>query len=526
MSTRSFARVSLRTGVCAVSAALLVPVTAQATSFGPGSPGIGDPYYPTYGNGGYDVSHYAIHDAYDPGTGRLTGRTVITARATQGLSRFDLDFLLPVRSVSVNGRAASGIRQYKVHTPKTSYGGELVVTPKKKIRSGDRMRIVVRYAGKPGSTTVGGFSPWYTTPTGAVVADEAEASDWWFPANDHPLDKASYDVSLTVPRGLKAISNGRQVATVQHPARQATTFRWQERRPMATYLAFAAIGDYDVHRSTTAGGLPVVEAYENGGSSTRAAMDRARSDVSRTAGVVDWLSRQWGPYPFGAVGGVVPAKDMGYALETQTRPTYGLDFWEGGGSSIYVVVHENAHQWFGDSVSVHHWRNIWLNEGFAGFSEWLWSEKHGDGSAQSIFDATYAAHPADDPFWTIPVANPSPAHLFADPVYDRGAMTLQALRNRIGDPAFFQLMRDWAAGHRYGNGTTGQFTRLAERISGQDLGAFFRAWLHAKTKPAPTAQNGFPQAGAAALRPATAPTPASLPEIRRVTAYLSAHRMR
>ncbi len=496
--------------------ALVVPAMAAASPAAPqpGSPGIGDPYYPKYGNGGYDVSHYKIAIDYDPATGLLTGTTTITAEATQALSSFDLDFLLRATSVTVNGQAAK-TSQYVVDTPAHNYGGELVVTPKKAIAKNSALNIRVEYAGVPAQTMVGGFSPWFPTPTGAVIADEAEASAWWFPANDHPLDKATYDVSTTVPSGLQVLGNGQLVSQVNRQG--ATTWRWRENKPMATYLAFVAIGKYTVTTGTTAGGIPYTNAIAQ-----QDVPPAAAGDIARIPEVLDWLTRQWGPYPFDSAGGVVPDLAFGYALETQTRPVYATDFWQDG-SDIYVVVHENAHQWFGDSVSVHHWQDIWLNEGFAGFSEWLWSEQHGDGTAQQIFESTYASHPADDAFWQIRVSDPSAAHLFADPVYDRGAMTLQALRNRIGDAAFFQLMRDWARDHRYGNATTAQFEALAERLSGQDLRDFFNVWLVSADKPAPTAENGFPPAAQAAAKAgARVPVPASLPKIERVERALAA----
>ncbi|GMA85458.1 hypothetical protein GCM10025868_07080 [Angustibacter aerolatus] len=192
----------------------------------------------------------------------------------------------------------------------------------------------------------------------------------------------------------------------------------------------------------------------------------AKADLKQTPAVLTWLSKQWGRYPFDAIGGVAPAAAFGFALENQTRPVYTRDFWSEG-SNIYVIVHEQAHQWFGDSVSVDRWRDIWLNEGFASFSEWLYSEQHGDGTAQQIFDATYAVHPSSDPFWRLAVGDPGKGHEFDAAVYDRGAMTLQALRNRIGDKAFTTVMRTWAKDRRYGNGRVSQFKALAEQVSHQ-----------------------------------------------------------
>ena len=161
---------------------------------------------------------------------------------------------------------------------------------------------------------------------------------------------------------------------------------------MTTYLAFFVAGQFDITRSTTRSGLPVINAIaSNGGREGRL----AARDLARTPEVVSWNARQWGPYPFDAMGGVAPAADFGFALENQTRPVYTRGFWSGG-SNIYVVVHELAHQWYGDSVAVRNWRDIWLNEGFATFATWLWSEQHGEGSARQIFKAYYRASLAID----------------------------------------------------------------------------------------------------------------------------------
>ena len=213
----------------------------------------------------------------------------------------------------------------------------------------------------------------------------------------------------------------------------------------------------------------------------------ARASIERTAEIVDWESGIFGPYPFEAQGGVAaPIDGIGFALETQTRPVYGPGFWRRG-SNAYVIVHENAHQWFGDSVSVADWSDIWLNEGFASYAEWLWSEEQGEGTAQELFDFTYASYPADSDFWQVLPGDPGAGDIFADAVYDRGAMALHQIRLAVGDEAFFRILPAWTAEHRYGNGTIAQFQALAERISGRDLDAVFTTWLFTAGRPEPAA---------------------------------------
>ncbi|GIF13560.1 M1 family metallopeptidase [Actinoplanes teichomyceticus] len=438
----------------------------------PGAAGAGDTYYPDYGNGGYDVAHYDIRLRYTPATDRLTGTTTILATATQDLSRLNLDFLLDVSSVQVNNRPA-GFAREGAH--------ELVVTPARSITAGAAITIVVQYSGVPSSKAVDGFTAWERTADGALAVGEPEIAWWWYPSNDHPSDKATFDVSVSVPDGVEAISNGVQPRPPVRETLGYTRWSWRSLKPQATYLTFLTVGQYDVTTDTAADGTTVYNAYSQ--LLPADLRDAAQASVERTAEIVDWGSTVFGPYPFEARGGVVlPPGELGFALENQTRPIYSAGFFRRG-SNPAVIVHENAHQWFGDSVSVRSWQHTWLNEGFASYAEWLWSEKTDEGTAQEIFDYLYATSPDDAPIWTTAPADPGVAQLFGDAVYDRGAMTLHQLRTAVGDEDFFEIVRTWTAQHRYGDATTEQFTALAEQISGKDLHALFQAWLYTPAKP-------------------------------------------
>ncbi|MDE9365121.1 M1 family metallopeptidase [Luteipulveratus sp. YIM 133132] len=470
--------------------------TALAAPADVGAPGIGDPYYKNYGNGGYDVGHYGINVAYDPSSDLLTGTTTITATATQDLRRFNLDFVLKASAVTVNGAPARF----------SASSHELTVTPATPVTSGGAMTIVVTYAGVPSKVSDNGIRPWVKTADGAVAVGEPEIAAWWYPSNDHPRDKATFDVRATVPKGVEALSNG-LVKRITY-GKTTDTWVWRSAKPQATYLTFLAVGQFDVTQGTSASGLPWINAVASNGGQEGT---YAKADLARTPEVIDWHTRAWGKYPFEATGGVAPAADFGFALENQTRPVYTRGFWRNG-PNIYVVVHEQGHQWYGDGVSVHNWKDIWLNEGFATFTTWYWSETHGEGTGQQILQEVYGI-PATDAFWSTVIGDPGAGNEFDGAVYDRGAATLQALRNRIGDPAFFQVMRTWAAKHRYGNAQIADFIALAERVSGQDLGRFFHHWLYTGTKPAATAENGLDGVSPTAARVAA---PKSLDKIRAV----------
>ncbi|KOU69296.1 metallopeptidase [Streptomyces sp. MMG1533] len=428
-----------------------------------GTSGVGDPYFPLAGNGGYDVGHYDLTLRYDPDSGRLAGKAVLTARATQRLTRFDLD---------LNGLKVTGLTVDHVKADHTRDGQELVVTPRHALRQGRKFRITVTYEGKPGPVTDpdGSLDGWIPTDDGAFVAGEPQGAMTWFPANSHPTDKASYDFTITVPKGRTAVANG--VFLGERTAHGQTTFRWRQREPMAAYLATATVGKFEVKQYTTRDGVRVYDAVD-----PREA-EAAAPVLKQLPSVLEWESKLFGPYPFRAAGSIVDrAPNVGYALETQTRPVYDA------APDLSTLVHESAHQWFGDSVTLTSWKEIWLNEGFATYTEWLYGEQHGGKTAQQTFDALYA-RPASDGLWEFPPGDPgSGANIFGTPVYDRGAMTLHVLRKAVGDRVFFRILRAWAAEHRAGHGTTPQFVRLAERESGKDLGALFRTWLYTEGKP-------------------------------------------
>ncbi|WP_420492958.1 M1 family metallopeptidase [Kitasatospora camelliae] len=468
------------TAAAAAATLLLLADPAAAAAPTPGAAGAGDAYYPTYGNGGYDVSHYDIRLRYQPETDQLQGTTTILATATENLSRFNLDFALDVDEVLVNGRPAA----YR-----STGEQELEVTPAAPLARGSRATVVVRYRGVPSKTVRYGFNAWLRTPDGGVIAGEPEGAWWWFPSNDHPFDKATFDVSVAVPDGTQAISNGTLVS--QRSELGWTRYNWRQTKPQATYLATLAVGKFDITTGTSPSGIPVVNAYSKDLGDNDGA---ARASVERTGEIVDWLSGYLGPYPFTSAGGYVPNVTTRYALESQTRVFYSPRQFANG-SNTSVVVHELAHQWYGDSVSVQRWSDIWLNEGFARYAQWLWSESEGEGTAQELADWVYASHPAEDPFWTVKPGDPGPDEQFALPVYDRGAVAVHALRNTVGDQKFFEILRGWPAERRFGNATVADFRAYAEKTAGRSLAEVFDTWLFTAAKPAaptvPTGSVGF-----------------------------------
>jgi aminopeptidase N len=440
---------------------LLLPAAAAARGYSPGAPGSGDPFFPLAGNGGYDVTHYGLTLAYVPGTNRLQGHVTIAATATQDLTQFDLDLRgFSVSKVLVDARPATFVR----------FGQELVITPAASLIAAASFQVKVYYAGRPRVVTDpdGSIEGWVPTDDGAFVVGEPQGSPGWYPANDSPLDKATFDFAITVPRGLKVMANGVLVSHTTSGTK--TTWRWHEGDSMAPYLATATLGRFDLTQYKV-DGIPAYVAVDPKLSS--------RHVLSKLPAMVRFYSSVYGPYPFDAVGAIVDrAPRVGYSLETQTKPVFDQMPDEA------TLAHELSHMWYGDSVTLSQWPDIWLHEGFATFSQWIWSGHEGHGSAASIFDEAYKAPADNTKFWNPPPGDPgSPVNLFDGTIYMRGAMTLQALREKVGNATFFAIMRAWAQDNRYGNVTTPEFIALAEQQSGMDLDAFFQAWLYQEGKP-------------------------------------------
>ncbi|MEY9965778.1 aminopeptidase N [Streptacidiphilus sp. MAP12-16] len=445
--------------------AALLAGASQGGGGTPGAPTAGDPYFPQSGDGGYHVVHYGLTLGYTPGTRNLTGTAQLTSTAAQDLSSFDLDLSgLTVSSVLVDGRPAAVRRD----------GVKLQITPAQTLPDGATFHTTVVYAGVPENVTDpdGSADGWIAQPDGSVfVAGEPQGAMTWFPTNGHPIDKSTYDISVTVPNGWTAVANGR--LRFQCSIGGRTTFAWRESQPMAAYLATASIGRFQVSQYWTAGGLPVYTAVDPAEAAAAAPV------LAQLPDVISWETTLFGRYPFDAAGAIVAhAPKIGYALETQTRPVYA------SAPDIDTLVHETAHQWYGDSVSLNRWKDIWLNEGFATYTEWLWDAQHGGPSTKQRFARDYAL-PATNELWSFPAGDPgSAAHLFATPPYERGAMVLQKLRETVGDPIFFLILRTWADDHRYGHGDTAQFVQLSAKLSGQNLDAMFATWLYGQGKPA------------------------------------------
>jgi aminopeptidase N len=447
--------------VALTAGALVFAAPASAADVGAGPLTSGDSLFPHQGNGGYNAQSYHLDLTYVRHGHALKGLTTMTARARQDLTSFGLDLEgLHVSRVWVNGARASFHRG----------SDKLVVTPVRELRIGSIFTTRIQYAGVPRTHVDpdGSSEGWIPTADGVVALNEPVGAMTWFPNNNTPRDKARYRFTIHAPKGLEVASNGRLVRrTTKHGI---GTWHYVMAKPMASYLAFLAIGQFKIHHSKTSDGIRLL-------SFTDPKVPTPTAALKKLPGILHWLQTQFGPYPFADAGFVDDKIGVDYALETQTRPTFD------GTVPITDLVHELAHQWFGDAVTPADWGDIWLNEGFATYTEWLWAARTGESTADQ-FTQLLAAHPADDSFWQTPPQDlGDPANLFGNAVYERGAMTLEALRETIGDVAFDTTMRQWYAGRRGQSASTAEFIDLAEQTSGQDLTSFFHNWLDQPARP-------------------------------------------
>ena len=357
-------------------------------------------------------------------------------------------------------------------------GERLVVDLAKEAAPGTQLVIVVRYGGHPRPVVDRhlGDAGWEELTDGVIVAAQPHGSPTWFPCNDRPDDKASYRISIGADAGYTVVSNGRLVDRRRHGSSESWVFEQAE--PMSTYLATVQIGHYrdwpPPETALTDVPLRICGPADLDPADFTAAFGQQRS-------MLEVFTRLFGPYPFAGYTVVVTGDDLEIPLESQTLSTFGRNYVRGDWGATRLIAHELAHQWFGNSVTLARWQDIWLHEGFACYSEWLWSEESGQESAAHHAEVHWKR--LDESDQDLFLADPGPDLMFDDRVYKRGALTLHALRTEVGDDAFFALLRRWVADHAGGSVTTDDFLDAATRHTGADVKALLGPWLFERPLP-------------------------------------------
>ena len=446
------------------------PATSEPEAQPPEPPdpeGVGDSFYPKLGNPGYDVLHYDIELDVDPAVNTISALTAITARATEALAAFNLDLSgLEVQSVTVDGADAGFSRS----------GHELTVEPASPLAAGSQFEVQVAYSGSPEATddpSVAFYKlGWQQQGDVIYTASEPSGSMTWFPSNNHPTDKATYEIQITVPEGITAASNGLLIDETTTDGR--TTYTWRMDDPMATYLAAVYIGDFDrIDHGPLYEGGPLWRDYVPAD-----AAPEIVDALSVTPEVIKFLEDLLGPYPFDAYGTMVVPFPLGFALEHQT-----LSLHEPASVGPGIIAHEIAHQWLGNSVTPDDWSDIWMNEGFATYLHLMFEAEaeHSEADLHDIIVQIYAQLVA---FGTGPPKGIEVETLFGQTVYFRGAVTLHALRRHTGDETFFEILRthyDRSAG---GTTNTEEFLGLVNEFAGPDAVDLVESWLFDETVPA------------------------------------------
>jgi aminopeptidase N len=318
---------------------------------------------------------------------------------------------------------------------------------------------------------------WIAYNGGIFVLSEPDGSASYYPVNDHPLDKATYTIIVTAPKPYEVAANGVLEGTADNG--DTTTYTFTVRDPMASYLTTINVNNFNVETMESENGIPIRNYY------AASLPENINEPFARQGEMIDYFSDLFGPYPFEVYGSLVMDTQFGAALENQTMSIFGMDMVnlndiEG---TEAVVAHELAHQWFGDSVSVADWSDIWLNEGFATYGEALWVEyDYGEEGLKDWVTAVYNEVEAYPQFYP-PPGNPAPNNLFNGGVYLRGGLTIHALRVKVGDETFFEILREYHSRYKYGNATTEDFIAVAEELSGQPLDDLFNTWLYDEQLP-------------------------------------------
>jgi aminopeptidase N len=448
-----------------------VTTTARPTTSAPGVPGavgLGDAIYPALGNGGYDMRHVDLDLRWDQKTGVLAATVSIDIDiGDRALSSFNLDFRgFEISAVTVDKRTAALVRT----------DDELVITPVAPLAPRSAHTVSVTYEGLPDSIPDTGGRPlgWLTTASGAYTLAEPNGAHAWFPCNDHPSDKATYTIHVDVEAPLTAVANGALTATVEMNGRRRVTYEAPD--PMASYLVIVAVGRFATTERTTASGLRLRQVERDG-------RGTPGSFLAITEQQIAFFEQRFGGFPLSSYGLLIIDSVRGLAMETATLSLFSEADMNGGrGDDESFLAHELGHQWFGDAVTLDKWQDIWLNESFATYAEWLWSFRD-DPAGLEAHAENARRRAATDRSDAGPTGRPKPDFLFGNVVYNGGAIVLQALRHEVGDDVFFATIRRWVSTYRGKSASTTDFITLAGEVAGQDLTAFFDTWLYSINLP-------------------------------------------
>ena len=437
----------------------------------------------------FDVLDYDNQMAVDFDVQKLWGWTAVTFRGAPGdtATQLVLDFLPPMIVLAVRADDTTSL-------PFTHIDEHLVIDLPAPVGETDTTTVDIFFHGQPAPDGFLGFGFGTTAegaPLAATLSEPWSARSWW-PCRDDPRDKATYTARLYVPKGLTAVSNGVRLA--EEPPRLSSAkrvgpwdelvpaardaalyvpFFWRESLPISSYHFSLAVSDYvELHDDWL--GLPIVHyVYPS-------QVAAARVDFAALPAMIAFCSERFGAYPFAGQKYGMASFDWDGAMEHPTATSWGSILMTGDARYETIVLHELSHQWFGNQVTCASWTQTWLNEGFTTYAEALWTEYRNGPTSRKWFMVARSVFEV----WSGPLVrepgHADPAYYFEDMVYYKGAWVLHMLRRWLGDPLFHACLREWLQepAVRFGTGTSDDFVRVCERVTGQDLGWYFPQWLY------------------------------------------------
>ncbi len=425
-----------------------------------------DPYLPQSGSTSYKVAHYDLRLDYHTAPNRLNGIATLEIEPLEAVSSFKLDLSgLTVTKVYVNGKTTRF---------KQSPGQ---VTVRSTLTPGKPVRAEIRYNGNPAPAMgTWGDVGWEELEEGVLVAGQPNGASTWFPCNDHPRNKSTYTITILSDSDYVSIANGTLTSTRRKASR--TEWVWECNVPMATYLATVQIGPYKMgplepgQHTPSRIPLALATAEHN--------WAKAQNYLSLQHQMMNVFEDLFGPYPFDRYGVVVTNEHLEIPLESQPLSILGPHHVGRSWEAERLVAHELSHQWFGNSVTLTTWSDIWLNEGFACYAEWLWAESKGHQAASSHAKRHWGLLKLKP---GIILTNPGAQDMFDDRVYKKGALTVHALRHHVGDEKFFTLLRAWTQTYKHANATTTDFLTLTNQVCGNGTSDVLTPWLYEQSLP-------------------------------------------
>lgn len=466
-------RAAVATAAACAALALAAPAQAHPFDPKPGADGVGDPLFPTLGNGGYDVRHYDLSFDFTPVTYDFTGTMKISAKATQDLSSFNLDIdSLAIEAVKVDGKDAA----FAVSLGKS--GQELTVTPAGGLHDNTPFEVAVTYHGNGRTKPIGAPGWRYMSDGGFASAAQSSRADTFAPVNDTTMDKASWTFHLTAPDGWTPGANGTLTGT--RPAGEGkTTSEFRLNTPMASELLGISVEKQTLLTGKGPHGVTLRHYVPDDQVATY------RPIVEQTGGQIAWLEKTLGVrFPFDTYGMQIVRDGYSDALENQTLSLFGPGWFKNASTSTTytnVMVHEMTHQWFGDSVTPTTWQSAWLNEGPAVYYAALWADQQGTASMEDKMRTAYgkldAVRKTDGPPGL-------PTELGGFNIYDGAAVVLYALNQQVGQDDYDAIMKSWLTKHRHANADSQDFIDNAVRVTHDpSLRPFLEDWLFSKDNP-------------------------------------------